>query len=238
MSLSPGFALALLALLTVAYCLVDATDLSRVAPLAVIAAGCAVFSRTRARTLMSRLLPLGAFVLVAAVLALLAPVQPGETALQVPHWHRPVSPRAVAFLLAVAVKSGLVVVTMTAFLELLGERGLLVGMKGLPVPERVADLTYFTMRSVSSVRDEVVRMVRARDARGKARGLRSIATVSAMSRVLLVRLARRADTQACALWARGFDGRLPLFGQAHISAAEVGLLVLLASGLAWISLAL
>jgi len=77
-SLSPSFALALLALLTVAYCLVDVTDLARVTPLAAIAVGCAVLSRTRARTLLSRLLPLGTFVLVAAVLVLLAPVQPGR----------------------------------------------------------------------------------------------------------------------------------------------------------------
>jgi energy-coupling factor transporter transmembrane protein EcfT len=235
--LGPGFNFGLMSLLILACCFVDVSEPVRLLAVATICIACPIVARTEVITLLKRLLPLLSFAVLGLALVLLAPVEAGTPTLRLPVWDRPVSAQAATFLCGLAVKSTLVVLVVTAFASFIGERDVILGLRGLHVPGKVVDLTYMVLRSVGSVRDEVMRLVRARDSRGRPRGLRGIAVAGAISRVLLIRLAQRAETQAFALCARGYAGRIEITERPRVSGLEVLLLAGLAACLGWLVLA-
>ena len=187
------------------------------------------------RTLLRRLTPLLSCGLVALALLLIAPVEPSAPTVMLPVWGRPVSAHAYAFVLALWVKSGLVVLWLTALGQALSERDLLEGLLAWRLPARVTALTYLMIRGLHTVQAEVRQLARARDAWGRPRGLYALRVAAAMSQTLLVRLGRRAETQGLALAARGFDGRFALLEVRPLRAAHVVGLVALTGMLSWLT---
>jgi energy-coupling factor transporter transmembrane protein EcfT len=188
----------------------------------------AVAWRVPAETLLRRALPLASCGLIALTLLLVAPVEPTAPTVLLPHWSRPVSAQATGFLLALWVKTGLIVLWLTAAGQALSERDLLEGLLALHLPARVTNVTYLVVRGLHTVRGEVRQLARARDARGRPRGRYALQVAAAMSQMLLVRLGRRAETQGLALAARGFTGRLALLQVRPLRAAHaVGLFALM-----------
>ena len=60
-------------------------------------------------------------------------------------------------------------------------RELLEGLIALRIPRRTASLCYLIVRSISSVSEETRRLMRARDSRGRPKGLRAVRVAGAMS---------------------------------------------------------
>jgi len=234
--LSPSFTVGLLILLIGACCAVEVTHPIRTVGIASIAFACPLAARVPWRLLVRRLVPLLSFAVFGVILILLAPADADTPTLRIPYWGRDVSAQAAAFIGALALKSTLVVLVVTAFTTFITERDVILGLRGLRIPGKVVDLTYMVLRSIGSVRDEVVRLVRARDSRGRARGLRGVAVAGAISRVLLIRLAHRAETQAFALCSRGYAGGIRIAEQPRLSAPELLVLAGLAASLGWLSL--
>lgn len=187
------------------------------------------------RTLLRRLIPLLSCGLIALALLLIAPVEPATPTVLLPFWSRPVSAHAYAFVLALWIKSGLIVLWLTAAGQALSERDLLEGLLAWRLPARVTALTYLMIRGLHTVQAEVRQLTRARDARGRPRGLYALKVAAAMSQTLLVRLGRRAETQGLALAARGFDGHFALLEVRPLQAAHVVGLVTLTGMLLWLT---
>jgi energy-coupling factor transporter transmembrane protein EcfT len=213
--LSPAFRLALFVVLLLACCVVSLRCPVGVAFVGVVALGSAVAARVPLRTLLLRLTPLLSFAVLAGALLLIVPVSQSTPTVPFPLLGRPVPRAGVDFVLALAVKSALIVAVATAFARWVTERDLLAGLLGLRVPGRLAALLYLIVRSLHDVRDETLRLMRGRDSRGKPHGLRAIRVAAAMAQVLLIRLGQRADLRAAALVSRGFRNRLPLI-ESHV----------------------
>jgi len=124
----------------------------------------------------------------------------------------PVPQRGLRFLTDVVLKSGLTVTWVTAMAARMSQTDFLRGLNGLPLPVAVASVTYLAVSSLTRVRDDVCQLVRAREARGRARGWLAVSTSAAMARSLMVLCATQAERQAFALAARGFAGRFPTSG--------------------------
>ncbi len=186
--------------------------------------------------LARQLVPLVAFVALAAALLLVvpAPEQAGHDVVRIGERRLPAS--GVQFLIGLAVRSVVVLTVSLSLTHRLAERDLLEGLIALRVPGRMASLCYLIVRSVSGVSEETRRLIRGRDSRGKPRGLRAVRVAGAMSQVLMVRLARRADIQAMALASRGFTGRFPLLGVRRIRWAEAFALLAVVAVVVWLFL--
>ncbi len=196
--------------------------------LAALAVSAAVATPGALRVALRRMLPLCPLALVGLGLLLLAPVPAGAPVYQLPGWGRAVSLQSWQFITELWVKSALIVVWVTVVAARLSERGLLQGLDGLGLPSRVTALCYLMVRNLRTITAEVGRLLRARDARGKPRGLRAVRVAGAIAQVLILRLGHRAEAQAFALVARGFDGRLALAERHPLSVAQ--LLILIALG--------
>ena len=226
--------LGLFAVLVVGCCL---ADLSR--PRALVALGALVVlapvaARLPLRLLAARLTPLLMFLLLGTGLVLLVPVGPDTPTVTPVWWDTPVSAQGLAFLTNLAVKSGAIVVIALSLAHRLSERDLLEALTALRIPARVAALCYLMLRSLHGVGAETRRLMRGRDARGRAPGRRGVRVAGAMAQVLLVRLGRRAETQALALASRGFTGRLPLARYRPLTPAHVATLLAAAVVLTWL----
>jgi len=92
------------------------------------------------------------------------------------------------------------------------------------------------LRALDSIAAELRRLIRARDARGAVGGMRAVKVAAAMAQVLIIRLARRAETQAFALCARGYAGRIPLSHYRSITLFEGIALIISLVALAWLTL--
>lgn len=192
-----------------------------------------VVTRLPLARLARQLTPLVIFVALAAVLLLFVPVpeEAGRDAIHV--WGRRLPASGVQFLVALAARSVAVLTVSLSLTHRLCERDLLEGLIALRVPRRAASLCYLIVRSISGVSEETRRLIRGRDSRGKPRGLRAVMVAGAMSQVLMVRLARRADTQAMALASRGFGGRFPLLNVRRVRWTEALALLALTAVLVW-----
>lgn len=232
---SPSFWLGLLALLIAACTAVNVGRGLPVTALAAITVTAFVATRTPLRRL-SRLLPLFSFGLFCFLLLLIVPLDAAMETARLPVWGKAVPLQGMWFLGALMVKSTLIVLLTTAFAERLSERDLLAGLTGLALPAKMVSLCYLMGKGVRSLRDEAMRLVRARDARGRPRGLRAVRIGAAMAQVLMIRLGRRAENQAFALCARGYAGRLAIVQWRHISALEVAALAVCLPALTWLIL--
>lgn len=108
----------------------------------------------------------------------------------------------------------------TALTAGLTHADVLDGLTSLRLPPRLVALCYLMADAIRLTRDEVRRVVRARDLRGKPRGLRAIRAAGSVAAALMIRLALRAETRALALSSRGFHGRLPLYARASRRPAQ------------------
>jgi energy-coupling factor transporter transmembrane protein EcfT len=230
---SPSFWLGLFAVLVLSVCVCDLRRGAVVALLATLSAAAAVVARVRPSLLLLYLLPLLSFgvVMLAVILVLPAPAEAETVTLL----GRRVPEQSIRFLSAVLLKSALLLPLATAFSVKLTERDVLVGLTGWRLPAKVVTVSYLILRSLHTVRAEVVRLINARDARGKPGGIRAVTVAGAISQVLLVRLARRAETQAFALCARGYDGYLAVADDTAPSRLELLGLGALALGLLWLT---
>jgi len=231
--LSPSFWLGLFALMVVAVSVCDYTNPAQIgvlSALTLIALAAVGAPLVRLR----RLLPLVSFGIGCYLLLLVVPLQPGQPAVALWGDRLNMPLQGVEFLTAILVKSVLIVLLATALGEQLDMRGLLAGLSDLRLPPMVVSLIYLMVRSVGTLRDEVLRLVRARNARGGASGWRAARVAGAMAHVLLVRIGRRAEWQAFALCSRGYAGRLAITGWRTLSVAELLVLVAAAGALGWL----
>ena len=184
------------------------------------------FGRAPARLYVVRLSPVALFAVTGLLVIVLVPAPEGAAVARLPLVEWSVPRQGADFVAALVVKSGLVVLFVTALASRLGERDLLEGLTGLRLPAKLVGLCYMTVRGLHLVNGEVRRLVRGRDARGRPSGMRAVRVASAMTGVLMVRLARRAEIQALALAARGFEGRIALCEPRSLSPLELGLMIL------------
>ncbi len=234
-SVSPSFWLGLLAVLIVACSVVNVGQGRAIGILSGITVLALIVTRTPLRRL-SRLLPLVSFSIFCFLLLLIVPIDPDMETVQLPYWGKRIPLQGSWFLLALVVKSTLIVLLSTAFAEPLSQRDLLAGLTGLGLPPKLVSLCYLIVKGVHSLAAEISRLVRARDARGRPRGLRAAKVAAAMAQVLMIRLGRRAETQAFALCARGYAGRLALSQWRYISVLEVTALGVCMVALTWLTL--
>lgn len=232
---SPAFHLGLLACGLVVCAVLDTTH--GAGPIAMLGLGLCGMAVLRAPvlTLVHRLLPLGSCGLVAVALLLLAPADPGAPVVVLPLWGRYVPAQSAGFVLSLWVKSGLIVLWLTAFAHALSERDLLEGLMAWRLPPRVTALTYLMVRGLKAVGEDVQRLSRAREARGRPRGLYALRVAASTSQTLLLRLGRRAETQGLALAARGFRGSLELLDVRPLRFAHGLALALLTGALIWVT---
>ena len=233
--LTPAFRLALFAALLLAGCLAGPGRWIGVATVGAIAAVACLGARVRLRVLLARLAPLVSFVALAFALLLLAPVPAGTPTVRLPLIPHDLPRAGLSFVLAIVVKSALVVALATAFTRWLSEREFLAALGGLRIPGKVAALLYLMVRSLRDVRDEALLLTRARDSRGKPRGLRALRTAAALSQVLIIRLGQRADLRAAALVSRGFRNRLPLVGAPTLAWHEGACVLAAGALLVWVA---
>lgn len=233
---SPGFALALLVVIVAVVCAAPIGSPRTVAVLALLTVALPVATRLSPRRLARRLAPLAGFMAMAALLSLIMPVPEEADRTTVRVLGRDLPASGVQFVAALALKSVVVLAVSLSLTHGLRERELLEGLIALRIPRRTASLCYLIVRSISSVSEETRRLMRARDSRGRPKGLRAVRVAGAMSGVLMVRLARRADTQAMALASRGFTGRFPLLDVRFLGWTEGAALLVVAAALAWLLL--
>jgi cobalt/nickel transport system permease protein len=218
--ISPSFQLGLLAVAIIASTMADLSRPLGLALLGGVTVVALLVTPSALRTYLRRPGPLLSFGLIALALVLLAPVTPGTPTTGLPWVGHPVSAQSLRFLASVWTKSALVLAWVTVFAQRLSDRDLLEGLTGLRLPSRVTGLCYLMVRNLQGVGAEVRRLVRACEARGRPRGWRAITVAAAIAGVLLMRLARRADSQALALVARGFQGPLPLLDWRPLRAGQ------------------
>lgn len=220
-------------MLVLAICVAPLSSPRTVVVLSLLVVCLPVVTRLPLGRLARQLMPLVTFVALAAVLLLIVPVpeEAGRNAVLI--WGSRLPASGVQFLVALAAKSVVVMTVSLSLTHRLGEREVLEGLIALRVPGRTASLCYLIVRSISGVSEETRRLIRGRDSRGKPRGLRAVRVAGAMSQVLMVRLARRADTQAMALASRGFTGRFPLLDVRMVRWTEALALLALTAVLVW-----
>ncbi len=234
-TLSPAFWLTLLAALIIACSVVNVGRLVAVAVLTAITLLALLLTRTPL-SMLKRLLPLLSFVLFCFILLLIIPIEAGAETIQLPFSARRLPSDGAWFVLALTVKSTLIVLLATAFAQRLSQRDFLAGMTALHLPPKLVSLCYLMLRALESIAAELRRLIRARDARGGARGTRAVKVAAAMAQVLIIRLARRAETQAFALCARGYAGRIPLSHYRRITPFEGLALIMSLVALTWLLL--
>lgn len=205
-----GWRVGLLAVGVIACLQASVAHPAGLALLLIIIACASCFWRVPISLLVRRAWPLFSFGLLALALLYAAPIPSGAPTIFLPFGQRPVSLYAYNFLLSLWIKSGLLVLWLTVFSHNLSERSLLEGLLSWRLPGRVSAIVYFIVRNVHYVQEIAWQMRRAQQARGQPRGLLVLRLVAATSQTLLVRLGRKAEIQALALTARGFQGRLPL----------------------------
>lgn len=231
--LSPSFWLGLFVLMVVAISACDYANPAHIGVLSTLTlVALAAVGAPLAR--LRRLLPLVSFGIGCYLLLLVVPLEPGQPAVALWGDRLNMPLRGFEFLTAILVKSTLIVMLATALGEHLDMRGLLAGLSGLRLPPMVVSLIYLMLRSVGTLRNEVLRLVRARNARGGASGRRAVRVAGAMAHVLIIRIGRRAEWQAFALCSRGYAGRLAITGWRTLSLPELLMLVAAAGALGWL----
>ncbi len=233
--LSPSLLVGLLCVALLGACLASPSHPQGLCTMGLLAACALVWSRARLREVLVSALPLISFGLFALLLLFLAPVGDGVRTVPVPLLQRSVSAQALQFLGAIWTKSVLVVAFTLSFARKLSERDLLEGLLGLRVPHRITALCTLMLRSVKSVRGEILRIIRAQKSRGMPRGLRAVRVAAAIVQVLLIRLGRRAELQALALVSRGYRGQLGLLDVRAVSPLQAVALVAGAVIVTWVT---
>lgn len=226
---SPAWRLGLLAVCVTLSALVELSLRPALPTLAFLALAAVLLTPGAMQVWWQRLKPLLTFALVAILLAYAAPLPPGAPSLTIGGHSFPLV--SLTYLVALWVKSALIVTWVTAFGPGLTERDVLEGLSGLHLPPPFVALCYLILHQVQRVTQEVRRLLRAQKARGRARGLRAVRVAAALAQVLVLRLGRRAERQALAMAARGFDTGLPLLQVRSLSAIQM-LSLLLGGGLA------
>jgi energy-coupling factor transporter transmembrane protein EcfT len=222
---SPSFRLGLFALIVAACGAAGLSHALGLAALTIAALLSVAYARVPVQAVLLRLVPVVSFCVIALALALVVPVEDGRPTLQLPIVGRPVARKSAQLIAAIAAKSTLVLLFATAFATRFGERDLLVGLTGLHLPSKAVSLLYLTVRSLHVVGQEVHRLIRGRDSRGRPTGIRAIKVGAAITQLLMLRLGRRADTQAMAMVSRGFRNCIPLSEPHPVSPGEVVALV-------------
>jgi cobalt/nickel transport system permease protein len=170
---------------------------------ALLAGGLLALSRLPLRFVCARLLTAAPFViLIAAFIPFMAA---GARAPGAP-WFHP-SREGLALFLGVVVKSLLSIVCLVILTSTTRFDRLLGGAESMGCPRLVAMILSFMYRYAFLITDDLMRMVRAKEARGpERRPWRDLAALSSMVGVLFVRSYERAERVYLAMCARGFDG--------------------------------
>ncbi|MGD2136594.1 MAG: cobalt ECF transporter T component CbiQ [Gemmatimonadales bacterium] len=168
---------------------------------------------------------------VVAVGISVAVTRPGEgDALALPLVKAVVSRRAMLLLASVGVKGVLSVTAVSMLIGVIGFQRVLRALQSLRVPRLFVTLLSFMWRYIGVLADAAMRMMRARDSRGRPPELRRRARVAGhMAGSLFLRSFERAERVGQAMVARGYDGTVRLL----VSAERVrGADALLLGGLA------
>jgi cobalt/nickel transport system permease protein len=169
---------------------------------ALLAAAFTALSRVPVRFALSRLLGAAPFVLCAAAFI---PFTAGARDPAAP-WYQPGREGTLLFA-GMAVKSFLSVLFLVLLAGTTPFDRLLAGAESMGCPRIIAMILSFMYRYAFLVVDDLMRMVRAKQARGPERGARrDLSALSSMVGVLFVRSYERAERVYLAMCARGFDG--------------------------------
>jgi cobalt/nickel transport system permease protein len=184
------------------------------------------------RLLARRLAVALPFVLIAA-LSLPFMVRPGAHVLT--HWGPlPLTREGLTALEAVVAKALFCLLALSLLAAVTSPRDLLAALRALRVPGLLVTTLSLTLRYLSLLEEEALRMMHARDARGVPPALRRRARVAGwMVGSLFLRSWERAERVGQALTARGFTGTLPVVGAPPWRAADfVALALVLAAAVA------
>jgi cobalt/nickel transport system permease protein len=183
---------------------------------------CAAYALAILSAAAVALLPLGSFVLRAAV------VLPFSfTFAALTYWSG--DPRRAVLLLERSYTSSLAVLLVVATTPM---PALMAGLEGLGAPRLLVLVAQFLYRYLFVVFEEAHRMRLAAALRGGLRGRLGFAGAAGMVGVLFGRSYARAEGVERAMLARGFDGRMPVLVHPALTAADWAFLVLGALALA------
>ena len=200
--------------------------------LGVLLLGVAAVGRIRPSVLLCRLVPLVGLAVFGLLLVWFAPIGTDANVYAVPLIGCAVSARAFDFLLALVVRSGLLVIVATILTETASLRDFLVVAERLRLPATVTGITYVGLRMADASAEQMRKTMRAVRARGKPRGVRKLKLAGSVARTFLLRTVGRSEKMALAMCARGFRGRLPVLRRSKISTTQVVVLAGLV-GLLW-----
>ena len=192
-----------------------------VTALGVLLLGVAAVGRIRPSVLLCRLVPLAGLAVFGLLLVWFAPLGADANAYTVPLVGRAVCAQAFDFLLALVVRSGLLVIVATILTETASLRDFLVVAERLRLPATLTGITYLGLRMADASVEQMRKTLRAVRARGKPRGVRKLGLAGSVARTFLLRTVGQSDKMALAMCARGFRGRLPVLRRSRISAPQV-----------------
>jgi cobalt/nickel transport system permease protein len=146
------------------------------------------------------------FVIAVAATVVFTPATEGDS-LTLPMVSATVSRDMMLLLAAVAVKGVLSVTAISVLVAVTGFQRMLRAMQTLYVPRLFVALLSFMWRYVGVLAEEALRMMRARDSRGRPPELTRRARVAGhMAGSLFLRSFERAERVGQAMVARGYDG--------------------------------
>ncbi len=120
-----------------------------------------------------------------------------------------ISPEGLWLFVSIMVKAALCITALSLLGITTPPQELLAALRRLRFPALLLTVLSLTARYLLMLQDEARRMMQARDARGRSRGLlRRVKTVAAIVGSLFLRSYERAERIGQAMAARGFDGTL------------------------------
>lgn len=139
-------------------------------------------------------------------------------------------------LVDIAIRAGLLIVVFLTLGRVFTPRQLLLALNGLPIGRTPRCLLYLSGLSLARVRADLVRLFRARRARGGGRGWMAVRSSMGILSSLIVRAGRSAERQAFALQARGFADRFPMLDDDRPRALEVAAATVLGGVPLWLAM--
>lgn len=137
-------------------------------------------------------------------------------------WHVSVTHEGIALFWSVLVKSALSLLCMVVLSATTRFDRMLRGLEMLHVPRLLIMILSFMYRYLFLISDDLMRMLRAKSARGPGGApLLQMRTMAGMLGTLFVRAYERAERVYCAMCSRGFDGSMAAVAVPGVRAGDV-----------------
>lgn len=182
----------------------------------------ALAARLPARWIAGRLLLLAPFLLLGTLALPLVPPTDAADALRV--LGLSVSAQAALLWLNIGGKCLLALLAATLLTGVTTSAELLRAAAALGLPRTLTALTGFALTYLAVLSAEGGRMITARRARGRVRGLgRNLRVAASMAATLMTRTVERGERVALAMVARGYRGRMPALQAEPVPAGQIAL---------------